>query len=451
MKKRTLRPNSFVSHAWLNKNAGSKRPQKLPLLLQGIALAVLAPACSGDSIDASRFDKNVCTGGVYKPLQRISPAQGIDSVQLFQHFGGPEPTLIDSFGVPCDKAADKAACQAAIMALHDPMKGWNSGGFEPTLNYMITTSGDMVQGLYTFPEAKAVLGTIDTPEEAAFVVSWEQGMYIECGNNVHALGDGSFEVLAKSGSTCGEGTSLNLNVVVVKPDGSSSVTETELLEEGDPNCVVGRMTEGVSAAPSSGENLGAFLARMATLEAAAVPAFERLAKELEAYGAPGRLVEAARRSARDEVRHARSVGELARVFGGEPGALKAEALPVRDLEEIAVENAAEGCVRETFGALVATVQAKTARDARVAKLMRGIARDEGRHAQLSWEVMRWMETRLGEEGKVRVEQAMLEAVERLRRELQMPVCEDAVELAGFPDRCQAMELFGRMVQEVWTA
>ena len=53
---------------------------------------------------------------------------------------------------------------------------------------------------------------------------------------------------------------------------------------------------------------------------------------------------------------------------------------MRELEAIAIENAVEGCVRESFGALLATWQAKTAGDARVRAAMKRIARDETRHA-----------------------------------------------------------------------
>jgi hypothetical protein len=46
---------------------------------------------------------------------------------------------------------------------------------------------------------------------------------------------------------------------------------------------------------------------MAQLEAASIVAFDRLARELDAHGAPAELVAEARRAKTDEVRHARTL------------------------------------------------------------------------------------------------------------------------------------------------
>src|SRR5215208_6791664 len=51
------------------------------------------------------------------------------------------------------------------------------------------------------------------------------------------------------------------------------------------------------------------------LEASSVEAFERLAAELSRYGAPRSLIREARRSARDEVRHALIMRRLALAYG----------------------------------------------------------------------------------------------------------------------------------------
>ena len=50
--------------------------------------------------------------------------------------------------------------------------------------------------------------------------------------------------------------------------------------------------------PTRGSSAGRWLAEAAALEAASVPAFRRLARELAAHGAPARLVERARRRCR---------------------------------------------------------------------------------------------------------------------------------------------------------
>jgi hypothetical protein len=48
--------------------------------------------------------------------------------------------------------------------------------------------------------------------------------------------------------------------------------------------------------------------------------------------------------------------DLARRHGVAPLPIKVGAFPARSLEDLAVENATEGCVRETYGALLALWQ-----------------------------------------------------------------------------------------------
>jgi hypothetical protein len=159
---------------------------------------------------------------------------------------------------------------------------------------------------------------------------------------------------------------------------------------------------------------------LAHLEAASVVAFERLAEELSAHGAPERLQARALRAADDEVRHARAMESLARRAGAPeartPG-VRLQAPGRRALERIARENAVEGCVRETFGAALAGVAAERAADARVRVTMRRIARDETRHAELAWDVARWAEKKLDPAARRRVERARARAVQRLGREV----------------------------------
>jgi hypothetical protein len=118
----------------------------------------------------------------------------------------------------------------------------------------------------------------------------------------------------------------------------------------------GRRPEGLcSPAFDTRPKLGTLFARMAHLEAASEPAFMRLARELAQHRAPVALVRAARRSAGDEVRHARTMARFARAHGGAvPRVVHAEYQP-RNLEALGFENATEGCVRETLGAPTASM------------------------------------------------------------------------------------------------
>jgi hypothetical protein len=133
-----------------------------------------------------------------------------------------------------------------------------------------------------------------------------------------------------------------------------------------------------------------YLQGAATLEAVSVHAFDILADELSAFGAPNRLVRAACRARRDEKRHAQVMRRLVRAHGGRRARVPpASARVRRSFEAFALENVAEGCVRETFGAAVAGWQARHAKDRVVGRAMTRIARDELRHAELAWQIDAW--------------------------------------------------------------
>jgi hypothetical protein len=129
------------------------------------------------------------------------------------------------------------------------------------------------------------------------------------------------------------------------------------------------------------------------------------------------LSEWALSSAREEVRHARIMGALAGVRAG----VAAPARRRRSLEEIAVENVREGCVRETFGAAVAQLQARTAADARMQATMASIYPDEERHAELAFAVDTWLRTKLSPDACRRLDEARHVALSELASELTDPV------------------------------
>jgi hypothetical protein len=164
-----------------------------------------------------------------------------------------------------------------------------------------------------------------------------------------------------------------------------------------------------------------FFASAAQLEAASIGSFEIVARDLRAHGAPARLVRAALRARKDEIRHARVMSRLAREHGATtvPRVAAARWAP-RNLEAIATENAVEGCVRETYGAIDATWMAESARDPRVRAEMRVIARDETRHAALAWQVHAWSSARLDPAARARIARAREVAVRELSLELAIP-------------------------------
>jgi hypothetical protein len=205
---------------------------------------------------------------------------------------------------------------------------------------------------------------------------------------------------------------------------------------------------GVAA---EGGSVGDFFAHCAWLEAASVTAFDRLARELTAHGAPARLVKRARVAERDEVRHARDTGALAQAHGRTPRRPASRRLAVRDLEAVARENAVEGCVRETYGALVAMWQAERASDPRVARTLERIAHDETRHAAIAWQVAAWTRTRLDARARARVERARQKALRELRAEIAAEPPADVVRTAGVPTAAQAACLLEALERHVLAA
>ena len=178
---------------------------------------------------------------------------------------------------------------------------------------------------------------------------------------------------------------------------------------------VGRRPAGLAAEPAlaAALRLDEWLVRAAHLEAASVPAFAQLERELAAHGAPERLVAGARRARADEVRHAAIMGALARAAGARLVPVDVAPTPLRPLVEIARENAVEGCVRETAGAVVAARQARAFADPQLQRVFAAIAADERRHANLAWAVDDWVRPRLTVAERRSVDGARAAAIRQL--------------------------------------
>ena len=144
---------------------------------------------------------------------------------------------------------------------------------------------------------------------------------------------------------------------------------------------------------------------MAELETAAVRAFAQLADELDAHGLDG-FADHARAAALDEVRHSNAITRLALTLGYFPAPVTVTPGPgVRSLEEIAVDNASEGCGRELFGAIQNQWQATHASDERVRALMGSVARDELAHANYAFALAAKLNGRLNIAQRRRVAEA----------------------------------------------
>ena len=204
----------------------------------------------------------------------------------------------------------------------------------------------------------------------------------------------------------------------------------------------GRRPEGLCPPEVASQSiLGDHFARMAHLEAASVPAFRRMARELKAHGAPASLVRVAQRSACDEIRHARTMTRFARAHGSRVPSVAHAAHGMRTIAEFALENAIEGCVRETLGAAMALAQSRLAPDPELRAAMATIAEDELRHAELAHHVQAWVLPKLSGRAQRRVAVAQRQAFRELSR---LPTTEAVLSRAiGLPDQAtQARILFG---------
>lgn len=203
-----------------------------------------------------------------------------------------------------------------------------------------------------------------------------------------------------------------------------------------------------SFAREARSEIGAYFAALAHLEAASVFAFRTLREDLEAWNAPCELAFAARRAEKDEVRHTRAMGRLARRFGSRHTRPTVEPTPARAFVDIVIENLVEGCVRETFGALVATWQAAHAPDQAIRDAFSAIAKDETDHAALAWAVARWALPKLDAGERARA----LESYEAAVMELVTQGATETSALAvavGLPNAHERARLVARIARELF--
>jgi rubrerythrin len=129
-----------------------------------------------------------------------------------------------------------------------------------------------------------------------------------------------------------------------------------------------------------------------------------------------------------------------------PGA-RVRSVGARSVAAVAIENAVEGCVRETYGALVLAWQAAHAGDDELRGAFARIARDEARHASLAWALAAWLEPQLDARSRARVARARSRAIARLAREQRDPP-PSLVREAGLPTASESRALLGAMTREL---
>lgn len=418
----------------------------------------MAPvALAGCAVDTTGYSAPLCTGGSLS-VDGLAPSVIPDVLQLrsVSSYGGQDmrepPFVVSQTGTACATATNQPACTSALEALA-PTEGFRQSCLQLCIDYhLATTLGDEVKAITTIEGLTSFLGPIDTLQEAA-LLAFAHDYNLQCDTldrgAVRPSGTG-FDVIATKGFACGEGTALTRHYLRVSREGVITETGAEVIERGSPNCAIGRRPNGLvsSGVSDCEEALGRFFAEAAHLEAASVPAFEQLRAELERHGAPQALRDLALQSALEEVHHTRATSALARRFGAEPLVPAVEPRPARSLFALALDNATEGCVRETFGALVASHQAEAAGDEAVRATLVGIAEDETRHAELSWAIDAWARAQLSPAERLQLDLAQRAALATLRAELEKPVEAALVSAAGLPDSGHAVAMLDAFEAEL---
>jgi hypothetical protein len=260
---------------------------------------------------------------------------------------------------------------------------------------------------------------------------------------------GSYEGgrLQLHGASCTAWCGKAMHTCTIAPDRSGP--KTSCFTPPPPS---GRKPAGLSLddGAQDGDGEERALASSAALEAASIVAFRQLASELSFHQAPPELVQRARRAARDEARHYRALRGLSRVSGRRRLSLHSVAAAPRSLVEIATDNAVEGCVRETFGALCALWQAAHAPTAERRAVFASIAGDEVSHGELAWDLHRWLWPRLDAPRRREVMAAMDAAREELATSYGDGFPEPLPRRLGLPDRETTHRLLRGLEQHVLT-
>ncbi|MCA9645810.1 MAG: hypothetical protein KC492_34200, partial [Myxococcales bacterium] len=324
-------------------------------------------------------------------LAGLNPVKPVDYVAIFQAMGKDGAAREgEHVGARCVGASDELACNNALKALR-PEPGFHIScrpGF--CTHGVAFTRGNEVGLADDLDELKAFLGPIDTEGEAT-LIAWAEGYNPgtcdELKKGTKKTKDGFELVVEKMTADC----PIEISEMKLKISTNGELKELSKKVKSKNGACVGRQSAGVTLAGATSEDSrGHYFAECADLERAAVFAFARMAAELRALGAPAELVGDAQRARAEEARHVKVMDVLAEKFRGESTGVTLPELELRGAFEVALENAVEGCVRESYGALVGLWQAERAEQPEVREALRDVAQDELRHAALSWRVAAWL-------------------------------------------------------------
>ncbi len=404
-------------------------------------------------------------------VEGMNPVRTVDSFAMYSGVSmewppvRPPLEVVEQYGTPCTSSSSPESCLEIVdEAVATDPTFTASDYFEGTTYQLFMATGpdvkhlsgmagaastsgeDDVLPIATAPAMLEFLGEIDTPNEAALVM-WLNGREIGC--ELFLDGD---EWMARGRYQISDCPFTYQDFELrVGEDGSYS--EQAVGEPEETGGCAGRRPDGLcpTTPKPHGDGVARWLAHTAHLELASVGAFLLLERELRALGAPQALLVRLRKAAADETRHATEVSELARARGGHPPEVRLAPRRARTLYEIALENAVEGCVRETWGALCAHHQALNAQDRNVSRTFARIACEETEHAELSRDLAEFFEANLDHAERERIRQAKAIAADELNRELDRDVAPELVTRLGLPTRQRALEMFSALRAQVLAA
>lgn len=369
---------------------------------------------------------------------------------IVESVGAPVPSeRLPDLGAPCLRAKDRDACtrRVAEILADSAVQGWYiSEGPWMTLSQDVgvITAGDDIR-IATFDDVVAAAAPIETLDEAAAILRLDN-KGPDCGSNNARTEPDGWTFKSTYGACDGEVTESFYRVT---RGGEIVWSGQKVVTEGDDSCVDGRRPAGLEPTNVPWlSSLRACFSEIAHMEEAAVLAFDELDRQLRALRAPEALLVRVRRARADEIAHARVTTALAERFGGRPPAPRVSG--ARDahapdaLLQLALENAAEGCVREAYGALVAAYQASHATDAGVREAFARIAVDEAAHAELSFALDEWLSTRLSGSDRRLVAHAKANAWADLAVACAVEPAPEVVGVAGMPTAAAARALLDQL-------
>lgn len=212
-------------------------------------------------------------------------------------------------------------------------------------------------------------------------------------------------------------------------DGNHPVTceYTVCAVEGRGHADIAKLTEATGSS-----ELARYFVRAYHAEASSVGAFLQLRAELRQHNVSEDLQQRCLQAAVEEIHHARMMAKLAGDADCALPELSFGDVPQRSLFELALDNAVEGCIFETFSALKAQYQAQHATDSRILAVMKVIAQDETRHAQLAWDIHQVLMAQLSDSEQQQIVEAQRSAAQRILEQTSVDVKRQVQGFATLP-------------------